>query len=1022
MSESFLCKWEGCENNTFTDIDIMYSHLTNDHVGRKTKGNLCLTCKWENCGHSFTKRDHITSHVKIHIPYKPFPCQLCNRPFKRAQDLKKHLKTHSEDSYTYQKSLKKISNSSESTPCDPMLFKISPDQPSTFPNSQNSIDASSNKGLAEISPQKPSPYSVGPLTPSDFHNFDFNLISDTRSPKKSTKRGLEEISESIKKIKSSKNQPKDVNDAIAGTITNLLMLNPSDINELPQSMLDTENICNLNQGILSLFPEINDLNLLANQNTTTSPNNNLFHPEDERNNTYNDFNIFNSLLEQIEENPLGSNLNTIALQASLKTPQNNNALPENSFSDLFNTSSPIFDANSDSLYSSNATPKADPNFNTIDYLFSDSTTYSSPTVNQTSSSVNYPELDLNSSNTLNSQNLFSSVSGSYLNSNIPYQQNDSTYIPPLNPSLFKPPESNQFTLEQTNMNTPNDASLLNSFSAQSVLEAALSNCIYTKLLDYSTKIGINFTPSQKIRLKELQIKFIKLFIINNPALNVDAQNSHFIEYLSSKYELGNIFQNPEDNTKPIQQKTDNTYSDIYRSMDSEFDIMTKNFLDSNKIIELSNITSELNKKPSLSEQINLSNSIIIGYNDILANAPSTNELTLQNTFSDIGLKKDTDFDQSLSDLQLKPNQSGFDTYDPYNFESSLINGTYSGRTPNEIANSMLEEIIELGSGYDPTKVSPQLTLDYNISSTNSEDPQLLSFNDQNNIDYFQNTNLYNFKELESSNNMVPSVFNAGIVGSSTNSRSSYTLKHIKKIPVHNNVYGDDTDSGDDRSDKLSGYSSDELLDTTDTISSKIDIDRLNNRFDVTNSDTQTNSNNVTNVIKSGVLGFIANYKSTKDRDISNPQTTSTLVGPESTLDNNMNTQIIKSDTNSNIIGPYNADDVTLKYHTPIHQSENEEPKSSISAKAAKNDSNVARAHAVKLISQILAKINLVYLASYTSQPHQGLVKSADNSPSLPKIDSHVPLENQASSQNRDTKNDYNSVQSMLLERLGKLGL
>ncbi|OMJ12093.1 hypothetical protein AYI69_g9566, partial [Smittium culicis] len=22
MSESFLCKWEGCENNTFTDIDI----------------------------------------------------------------------------------------------------------------------------------------------------------------------------------------------------------------------------------------------------------------------------------------------------------------------------------------------------------------------------------------------------------------------------------------------------------------------------------------------------------------------------------------------------------------------------------------------------------------------------------------------------------------------------------------------------------------------------------------------------------------------------------------------------------------------------------------------------------------------------------------------------------------------------------------------------------------------------------------------------------------------------------------
>ncbi|OMJ21148.1 pH-response transcription factor [Smittium culicis] len=1022
MSESFLCKWEGCENNVFTDIDIMYSHLTNDHVGRKTKGNLCLTCKWENCGHSFTKRDHITSHVKIHIPYKPFPCQLCNRPFKRAQDLKKHLKTHSEDSYTYQKSLKKKSNSSENTPSDPILFKISPDQTSTFPNSENSKDTPPNKGLANISPQKPSPYSVGPLTPSDCNNFDLNLISDTLSPKKSTKRGLEEISESIKKIKSSINQPKDVNDAIAGTITNLLMLNPSEINELPQSMLNTENICNLNQGILSLFPEINDLNLLANQNTTTTPNNNLFHPEDENNKSFNDFNIFNSLLEQIEENPLGSNLNTIAFQPSLKNPQNNNSLPENSFSELFNTSSPLFDANSDSLYSSNVTPKVDPNFNTIDYLFSDSTTYSSPTVNQTSSSVNYPELDLNSSNTFNSRNLFSSDSNSYLNSNIPYQQNDSTYVPPLNPSQFKPLESNQFTTDQTNINAPNDASLLNPLSPETILETALNNCIYTKLLDYSSRIGINFTPSQKMRLKELQIKFIKIFIINNPALNINPQNSHFIKHLSAKYELGNIFENPEVITNPIEQNTGNNYSDIYRSMYSEYDKLTVKFLDSNKIIELSNITSELGKNPSPADQINLSNSIIIGYNDALANVPSTDRFALQNTSSDIGFKKYTDFNQSLSDLQLKPSQSGFDTYDPYNFESSLINGTYSGKTPNEIANSMLEEIIELGSGYDPTKVSPQLTLDFGINGTNSEDPRL-SFNNQSNIEYFQNPNLYNNKELDSSNNMTPSIFNAGIVGSSTNSRSSYTPKHNKKAPIHNTVYGDDTDSGDDHTDKLSGYSSDEFLDTSDTISSKIDIDRLDNKFDVTNSVTQTNNNNVNSVIKSGVLGFIANYKSTKDKDIANHQTSSTLVEPESTsLDDSKNTQIAKSDTKTDISGTHKADVVSSGYPTSIHQTKNEEPKSTISAKTAKNDSSVARAHAVKLISQILAKINLVYLASNTSQLHQSLGKSNDNSPSQPKIDSQLPLDNQASSQNRDTKNDYNTVRSMLLERLDKLGL
>ncbi len=41
-----------------------------------------------------TKRDHITSHLRVHIPLKPFQCQICDKKFKRKQDLKKHVKTH----------------------------------------------------------------------------------------------------------------------------------------------------------------------------------------------------------------------------------------------------------------------------------------------------------------------------------------------------------------------------------------------------------------------------------------------------------------------------------------------------------------------------------------------------------------------------------------------------------------------------------------------------------------------------------------------------------------------------------------------------------------------------------------------------------------------------------------------------------------------------------------------------------------------------------------------------------------
>ncbi|KDN53320.1 hypothetical protein K437DRAFT_217718, partial [Tilletiaria anomala UBC 951] len=69
-------------------------HLCNDHVGRKSTNNLCLTCKWEACDVSCAKRDHITSHLRVHTPLKPHSCDSCGKTFKRPQDLKKHERIH----------------------------------------------------------------------------------------------------------------------------------------------------------------------------------------------------------------------------------------------------------------------------------------------------------------------------------------------------------------------------------------------------------------------------------------------------------------------------------------------------------------------------------------------------------------------------------------------------------------------------------------------------------------------------------------------------------------------------------------------------------------------------------------------------------------------------------------------------------------------------------------------------------------------------------------------------------------
>ncbi|KAI0964444.1 hypothetical protein AcW1_001260 [Taiwanofungus camphoratus] len=100
--ERHQCQWVNC-SKVFADPEALYNHLCNDHIGRKSTGNLCLTCKWKDCGTSCAKRDHITSHLRVHTPLKPHVCMICKKPFKRPQDLKKHEKIHTEEHHAQHK-------------------------------------------------------------------------------------------------------------------------------------------------------------------------------------------------------------------------------------------------------------------------------------------------------------------------------------------------------------------------------------------------------------------------------------------------------------------------------------------------------------------------------------------------------------------------------------------------------------------------------------------------------------------------------------------------------------------------------------------------------------------------------------------------------------------------------------------------------------------------------------------------------------------------------------------------------
>ncbi|AAS53561.1 AFR190Cp [Eremothecium gossypii ATCC 10895] len=94
--QRLLCQWDAC-GSEFSQPELLYHHLCQDHVGRKSQRNLQLNCHWGSCTTKTVKRDHITSHLRVHVPLKPFSCSTCSRKFKRPQDLKKHLKVHMED-------------------------------------------------------------------------------------------------------------------------------------------------------------------------------------------------------------------------------------------------------------------------------------------------------------------------------------------------------------------------------------------------------------------------------------------------------------------------------------------------------------------------------------------------------------------------------------------------------------------------------------------------------------------------------------------------------------------------------------------------------------------------------------------------------------------------------------------------------------------------------------------------------------------------------------------------------------